>query len=186
MVECEVMKLYKYSIRYKCGEVDEYTVILVSDNMKDLIDLIAEREMIDPINSAAKWFEIEDFILIMKEDGKWYHLFDINAQDLAIKFGYDVQEEYWECRFKNDAPESVKYDYETMQKFISDIEEMHKENEWAKTFAAGGVLGDALYNSQYVMDKIREMKRKKTMHDAQELDAGINIIKKIVKGEMKE
>ena len=35
MIESEMMKLYKYTIRYNHGETNEYTVILVSDNMED-------------------------------------------------------------------------------------------------------------------------------------------------------
>jgi len=185
MVECEVIQLYKYTIRYKCGEEDEYTVILVSDNMKDLIELITEREMIDPMGAALKWFEIEDFMWIAREDGKWYHLFDINEQDLAVKFGYDVQEQYWKCLFKGDCPESVKDVDEVMGKFEDEMKTLHPNDEWAKTFAAGGVLGNALFESKYVQNAMREMRVKRDMHDAQELDAGVGVIEEIVKGEEK-
>ena len=182
MIETEIINLYKYTIRYKCGEVDEYTVILVSDNMKDLISLIADREMVDPMKDASKWFEISDFVWVAREDGKWYHLFDINEQDLAAKFGYDVQEQYWAVCFKNDCPESVKDVDEIMGKFEDKIRILNKDDEWAKTFASGGVLGNALYESEYVQDKIKEEKNKKNMHDAQELDAGIGVIEEIVEG----
>ena len=181
MIETEIINLYKYTIRYKCGEVDEYTVILVSDNMKDLISLIADREMVDPMKDASKWFEISDFVWVAREDGKWYHLFDIE-QDLAVKFGYDVQEQYWSVCFKNDCPESVKDVDEIMGKFEEKIRILNKDDEWAKTFASGGVLGNALYESEYVQDKIKEEKNKKNMHDAQELDAGIGVIEEIVEG----
>ena len=124
MIETEIINLYKYTIRYKCGEVDEYTVILVSDNMKDLISLIADREMVDPMKDASKWFEISDFVWVAREDGKWYHLFDIE-QDLAVKFGYDVQEQYWSVCFKNDCPESVKDVDEIMGKFKDKIKELY-------------------------------------------------------------
>jgi hypothetical protein len=183
MVECEVIDLYKYTIKYKRGEKDEYEIILVSDNMKDMIELIADREMIDPMGAARKWFEITDFVIVMDENKKWYHLFDINEQDLAVKFGYDVQEQYWKCQFKNDCPESVKYYDEAMGKFVEEIKMLHPDDKWAKDFASGGILGDALYNSHYVQDAIRDMKREKYMHDAQELDAGINMIEEIMKGE---
>ena len=183
MVECEVIQLYKYTIRYKCGEEDEYTVILVSDNMKDLIELITEREMIDPMGAALKWFEIEDFMWIAREDGKWYHLFDINEQDLAVKFGYDVQEQYWKCLFKNDAPESVKYNNEVMEKFLDEMEKLNKNDKWSKTFAADGILGGALYNSHYTQNAMREKKRERVLHESQELDAGINVIEEIANGE---
>jgi len=186
MIECYIIQLYKYIIRYRCGEKNEYSIVLVSDNTKDLIDLIAKREMVDPMGAACKWFEIVDFMWVAREDGKWYHLFDINEQDLAVKFGYDVQEQYWECQFKSDSPESVKYNDEAMTRFLGEIKQLNKEDEWAKTFAAGGVLGDALYNSHYTQDAIREMKHKEIMHEAQELDAGINVIEEIVKGEMEK
>ena len=182
-MKTEIVKLYKYTIRYKPGEMDEYTVILVSDNMKDLIDLIADREMVDPINGAQKWFEITDFLLVMKEKEKWYHLFDINEQDLAVKWGYDVQEQYWTCLFENDCPKSVKNCVEIMWKFEEKMRTLHSEDEWAKTFASGGVLGDALYGSRIVQNTIREKKRAKDLHDAEELDAGIGVIEEIVKGE---
>jgi len=184
MVESEIIKLYKYTIRYKCGEKDEYKIILVSDNMWDLIELIADREMIDPMGAASKWFEITDFVLVINESNKWYHLFDINEQDLAIEFGYDVQEQYWKCQFKNDCPESVKGFDEVMMKFEDAIKTLHPNDEWAKTFASGGILGESLYNSHYTQDTIREMRHKKTMHEAQELDDGINVIDEIVKGEI--
>lgn len=179
MMETEIVKLYKYSIRYKPGETDEYTVILVSDNMKDLIDLIADREMIDPINGAAKWFEIEDFLLLVVKEGGKYHLFDINEQDLAVKFGYDVQEQYWTCQFRNDCPKSVKDVDEIMGKFREDMEKLNVNGmgSW------GGVLGDALYGSRIVQNTIREKKRERDLHEAEELDAGISVIEEIVKGE---
>ena len=182
-METEIVKLYKYTITYNSGEKDEYDAILVSDNIRDLIDLIADREMIDPINGARKWLEIADFVLVIKENEKWYHLFDINEQDLAAKFGYDVQEQYWTVLFKNDAPESVTNIDEIMWKFGEKIEKLHTGDEWAKTFASGGVLGEALYGSEYVQDVIREKKRERDLHDAVELDAGIGVIEEIVKGE---
>lgn len=185
-METEILKLYKYRIRYKAGEMDEYTVILVSDNMKDLINLIADREMIDPINGAAKWFEIADFLLAMKEDEKWYHLFDINEQDLAVKYGYDVQEQYWTVLFKNDCPESVKNNDGLLWEFENKIGDLNNDDEWAKRFASSGVLGESLYESKFVQDAIREKKREKDLHDAEELDAGINVIEEIMKGEEKE
>ena len=182
-METEIVKLYKYSIRYKPGEIDEYTVILVSDNIRDLIDLISDREMIDPINGAAKWFSIEDFLLAMKEDGKWYHLFDINEQDLAVKWGHDVQEQYWTCLFKNDCPESVKNVVDLMWEFEEKIKTLNSDDEWEKTFASGGILGDALYESRCVQNTIREKKRARDLHEAEELDAGIGVIEEIAKGE---
>ena len=178
-METEIIKLYKYSIRYKPGEMDEYTVILVSDNIRDLISLIADREMIDPINGSNKWFEITDFLWVARKDEKWYHLFDINEQDLAVKFGYDVQEQYWTVLFKNDSPESVKDINEIMDKFEDKIKEIHPD----KTFAYGGVLGQALYESKYVQDVIHEKKKEQDLHDAIEFDAGISMIEEIVKGE---
>jgi hypothetical protein len=178
-METEIVKLYKYTIRYKPGEVDEYTVILVSDNIRDLISLIADREMIDPIGEARKWFEITDFLWVARKDEKWYHLFDINEQDLAVKFGYDVQEQYWTVLFKNDSPESVKDINEIMDKFEDKIKEIHLD----KTFAYGGVLGQALYESKYVQDVIRDKKKEQDLHDAIEFDAGISMIEEIVKGE---
>jgi hypothetical protein len=181
MMETEIVKLYKYRIRYKPGEMDEYTVILVSDNIRDLISLIADREMVDPVGEARKWFEITDFLWVAREDGKWYHLFDINEQDLAVKWGYDVQEQYWICQFRNDCPESVKD--VNMGGFEEKIKALHSDDEWAKTFASGGVLGQALYESKYVQDAIREKKRERDLHDAVELDAGISVIEEIVKGE---
>lgn len=184
-METEVVKLYKYSIRYNSGEKDEYAVILVSDNMKDLVDLIVDREMIETMNKASKWFEIDEFLFVVKKDGKWYHLFDINEQDLAVKFGYDVQEQYWSVRFKDDAPESVKDVSEIMGKFEKEIGALHNNDEWAKTFASGGILGDALYESRCVQNAIREKKKEIALHEAQELDAGINVIEEIVKGEEK-
>lgn len=185
MVESEIIQLYKYTIRYRPGETDEYTVILVSDNMKDLINLIADREMVDPMCEAVKWFEIADFLWVAKEDGKWYHLFDINEQDLAVSYGYDVQNQYWSVSFKDDCPESVKDVDEIMEKFEEKIKMLNKDDEWAKRFASGGILGNALYESKYMQDTIRKMKIDRAMHDAQELDAGINIIEEIVKGEEK-
>ncbi len=186
MIESEVIKLYKYTIRYKPGERDEYTVILVSDNMKDLINLIADREMVDPMCGAARWFEIADFLWVAREDGKWYHLFDINEQDLAVKFGYDVQEQYWSVRFKDDCPESVKDVDEIMEKFGDEVRNLHPDDEWAKRFASGGILGNALYESKYVQDAIRKIKIENAMHNALELDAGIGAIEEIVKGECKK
>jgi len=182
-MESEIVKLYKYTIRYNTGEVDEYTVILVSDNMKDMIELIADREMVDPMKDAAKWFEIADFVWVAREDEKWYHLFDINEQDLAVKFGYDVQEQYWTCRFKNDCPESVKDVDEVMIKFEDNMAKLNKDDEWAKTFVSGGILGNALFESKYMQDTIREMKCKRDLHAAQELDAGLGAIYEIVNGE---
>jgi len=184
-METEILKLYKYTIRYKPGEKDEYTVILVSDNIRDLITLIVDREMIDGMGGSSKWFEITDFLFVAKEDGKWYHLFDINEQDLAVKFGYDVQEQYWTVLFKNDAPESVKDVSELLWKFGEEMEKIH-DSEWEKTFVAGGILGDALYESKYVQDAIREKKKESALHEAEELDAGINVIEEIMKREEKE
>lgn len=181
-METEVVKLYKYSIKYNNGEKDEYTVILVSDNMKDLIDLIVDREMIETMNKASKWFEIAEFLFVAKKDGKWYHLFDINEQDLAVKFGYDAQEQYWSVLFNNDAPESVKDVSEIMWGFESEMEKIHT-SEWEKTFAAGGILGDALYESRCVQNAIREKKKEVTLHEAEELDAGINVIEEIIKND---
>lgn len=180
-METEIVKLYKYSIRYKPGEKDEYTVILVSDNIRDLITLIVDREMIDPINGAHKWFEITDFLFVAKEDGKWYHLFNINEQDLAVKFGYDVQEQYWEVNFKGDCPESVKDVNELLWKFESEIGVLNNG-----IIPCGGILGDALYKSKCVQDAIRKKKREIALCEAQELDAGITVIEEIVKGEEKE
>ena len=60
---------------------------------------------------------------------------------------------------------------------------LHIEDEWAKTFASGGILGDALYGSRCVQNTIREKKRAKDLHEAEELDAGIGVIEEIVKGE---
>jgi hypothetical protein len=183
MVECEIISLYKYSIRYKQGEKDEYTVILVSDNMKDLINLIVDREVVDPMKDANKWFEITDFAWVARKDEKWYHLFDINEQDLAVKFGYDAQEQYWSVCFKDDCPVSVKDIDEIMGKFEDKIKVLHPDDEWSKTFAAGGVLGQSLYEAEYVQDAIRNMKKDRDMHDAEELDAGLGVIDEIVKGE---
>lgn len=183
MVECEIVNLYKYTITYNSGEKNEYTVILVSDNMKDLISLIIDREMIDPIGRAGKWFEITDFLWVAREDEKWYHLFDIDEQDLAVKFGYDAQEQYWKCQFKNDCPESVKDANEIMNKFENSIHELHPNDEWIKTFASGDVLGDALYESEYVQTALREEHNKRNMHKLEELDAGIVAIDGIMKGE---
>lgn len=182
-METEIVKLYKYRIRYNSGEKDEYTVILVSDNMKDLVDLIVDREMIDPLNVSQKWFEIADFLFVAKEDGKWYHLFDVNEQDLAAKFGYDVQEQYWTVLFKNDAPESVKDVSELLWKFEEDVKNLHPSDEWAKSFASGGILGDALYESRCVQNAIREKKKEVALHEAEELDAGINVIEEIIKND---
>ena len=181
MIESEIIQLYKYTIRYRPGEMDEYTVILVSDNMKDMIELIADREMVDPMGAAAKWFEIGEFLWVAREDRKWYHLFDINEQDLAVKFGYDVQEQYWSVRFKSDAPESVGGFDEIMVGFEEKMGELNKKDPIG--LGCGGVMGDALYGSKYVQDAIREMKRAKDMHDAQEFDAGVDVIEKMVSGE---
>lgn len=183
MIESEIIQLYKYTIRYRPGETNEYTVILVSDNIRDLISLIAEREMVDPMHEAAKWFEITDFLWVAQEDKKWYHLFDINEQDLAVKYGHDVQEQYWTVLFKGDCPESAKNIDEIMWKFEDKIKKLYANDEWVKTFAAGGALGDALYESKYVRDAIRKLKVDKDMMAAQELDAGIGTIEEIVKGE---
>jgi hypothetical protein len=183
MVEAEIVKLYEYSIRYKSGEKDEYTVILVSDNMKDMIELIADREMVETMKDASKWLEISDFLWASRKDEKWYHLFDINEQDLAVKFGYDVLDQHWTCQFKDDCPESVKDFDEVMVKFEDEMKTLHPNDEWEKSFASGGVLGDALYESKHVQDAIHEKKRERDMHDAQELDAGLGVIEEIVKGE---
>ena len=93
-----------------------------------------------------------------------------------------MQEQYWSVCFKNDCPESVKDVDEIMGKFEEKIRILNKDDEWEKTFAAGGVLGNALYESEYVQDEIKEEKNKKNMHDAQELDAGIGVIEEIVEG----
>jgi hypothetical protein len=183
MIESEIVRLYKYTITYNHGEKNEYDIILVSDNMKDLVDLIVDRDMIDPIGSNSKWFEIADFLWVAREDGKWYHLFDINEQDLAVKLGYDVQEQYWSVSFKNDAPESVKDVSELMWKFESEMEKIHT-SEWEKSFASGGVLGNALYESKYVQEAIRKMRDNRMMHEAEEFDAAVNVIEKIIKGEI--
>lgn len=180
MMETEIVKLYKYNIAYNHGELNEYDIILVSDNMKDLIDLIADREMVDPMNEARKRFSIEDFLLVIGGRGK-YHLFDINEQDLAVNYGYDVQEQYWTCQFKNDCPESVKN--VDLWEFEEKIKVLNPNDEWAATFASGDILGNALYESGCVQDTIREKKRKKDLHEAEELDAGISVIERIVKGE---
>lgn len=166
-----MMKLYKYTIRYNHGETNEYTVILVSDNMKDLIELILDREMVDPMGGARKWFEIGKFIWVAREDRKWYHLFDTKEQDLAVKFGYDVQEQYWTCQFKNDCPESVEGADEIMWK-------MKESGE-----AYWDILGQALYESHHVQNAIREKRKEKDLREAEELDAGISVIEEIVKGE---
>jgi hypothetical protein len=181
MIESEIVELYKYTIRYNSGETNEYSVILVSDNMNDLIKLIADREMVDPMGATSKWFEIADFLWVARKDEKWYNLFDINEQDLAVKFGYDVTDQHWMVLFKNDSPESVKGIDDIMMKFEEEIKTLYSDDEWAKTFAAGGILGDALYESGYVQDAIRGMRHEEDMRDAQELDAGINVIEKIVK-----
>ena len=183
MVECEIVKLYKYTVTYNHGEKDEYDVILVSDNMKNLVELIVDREMIDSMKDANKWFEISDFMWVSRKDEKWYHLFDIDEQDLAVKFGYDVQEQYWKCLFKNDCPESVKDINEIMDKFENFINKLHPNDEWAKTFAAGDVLGKSLYESEYVQTALREENHKMNMHKLEELDAGIVAIESIMKGE---
>ena len=181
VMESEIVKLYKYTITYNHGEENEYDIILVSDNMKDLINLIADREMIDPINGTHKWFEITDFLFVAKEDGKWYHLFDINEQDLAVKFGYDVQEQYWKVNFKGDCPESVKDVNELLWKFENEIGVLNNG-----IIPCGGILGDALYKSKCVQDAICKKKREIALCEAQELDAGITVIEEIVKGEEKE
>ncbi len=184
MVESEILQLYKYTIIYNSEEKNEYSVILVSDNIAELIELITDREMVDPMNNARKWFEITDFLWAARENGKWYHLFDINEQDLAVSYGYDVQEQYWKCQFKGDCPESVKNVDEVMMKFEDVIKTLHPNDEWAKRFASGSVLGEALYESKYVQDAIREKKKEGDMHGARELDAGIGVIDEIVKGEI--
>jgi hypothetical protein len=150
--------------------------------MKDLINLIADREMVDPMCGAAKWFEIADFLIMLKDTSKYY-LFDINEQDLAVSYGYDVQNQYWSVSFKDDCPESVKDVDEIMEKFEDEVKVLHPDDEWAKRFASGGILGNALYESKYVQDAIRKKKNERDMHDAQELDTGIGVIEEIVKGE---
>ncbi|MFA6258269.1 MAG: hypothetical protein WCX79_01055 [Candidatus Paceibacterota bacterium] len=151
--------------------------------MKDMIELIADREMVDSMKDASKWFEISGFVLVMNESNKWYHLFDINEQDLATKFGYDVQEQYWECQFKNDCPESVKDFDDMIVKFEDEMKTLNKDERWV---TYGDVLGEALFESKYVQDAIREKKKECDMHDAQELDAGLGVIGEIVKGEMEK
>ena len=116
-----------------------------------------------------------------KEDGKWYHLFDINEQDLAVKFGYDVQEQYWKVNFKGDCPESVKDVNELLWKFENEIGVLNNG-----IIPCGGILGDALYKSKCVQDAICKKKREIALCEAQELDAGITVIEEIVKGEEKE
>jgi hypothetical protein len=70
-----------------------------------------------------------------------------------------------------------------MVKFEDEMKTLHPNDEWEKSFASGGVLGDALYESKHVQDAIHEKKRERDMHDAQELDAGLGVIEEIVKGE---
>lgn len=172
MIESEIIQLYKYTIRYRPVERDEYTVILVSDNILDLISLIAESEMVDPMREAAKWFEITDFLWVARKDKKWYHLFDINEQDLAVvKYGYDVQEQYRTVLFKGDCPE-----------FVKDVDEiMWKMKELGEAY--WDILGQALYESHHVQNAIREKRKEKDLREAEELDAGISVIEEIVKGE---
>jgi len=79
----------------------------------------------------------------------------------------------------------VKDVSELLWKFGEEMEKIH-DSEWEKTFVAGGILGDALYESRCVQNAIREKKTEITLHEAQELDAGIDVIEEIMKGEEKE
>lgn len=178
-MESKVIPLYKYEIDYKHGEVNEYDVIIVSDDIKCLIDAIVARELVDPMKDAAKYMSITDFLIV--EDNKNMLLFDINEQNLLVSYGYDVQEQYWSNAFKGERPESVAVDNTILEEFSKEIMRLHNDDHFS-SWIESGVLGDAIYESEYVQSGIRKAKDAQKMHECEEMDAGIRVVDYLVRG----
>jgi hypothetical protein len=181
MIECETVSLYKYEIRYNPNEKNEYEFIIVSDNMKTLVEEIVDRELLESMKDARKYLSIKEFLWMPTKDN-WYCLFDIYEQNLAISYGYDVQEQYWKTAFAADAPQSVEIDdlNDVMLEFTTKMKKLHpKENYY--DIISGDILAIALYESTYVQDGIRKAKNEKLMHESQELDDGMKVIDALMK-----
>ena len=176
-MESKVIPLYKYEIDYNYGETNEYDVIIVSDDIKCLIDAIVARELVDPMKDAAKYMSITDFLIVENRGGML--LFDINEQNLLVSYGYNVQEQYWFNAFKGERPEPVAVDNMVLVGFSKEIMRLHNDDS---VWMEDGVLGDAIYESEYVQSGIRKANDTQKIHECEEMDAGIKVIDFLVGG----
>jgi hypothetical protein len=92
-----------------------------------------------------------------------------------------VQEQYWSNAFKGERPEPVAVDNTILEEFGKEIMRLHNDDYYS-SWKEDGILGDAIYESEYVQSGIKKAKDTQKMHECEEIDAGIKVIDFLVRG----
>jgi hypothetical protein len=187
-VVCKVIPLYKFEVKYEYEDSnkDEYEYIIISDNIKSLIQEIISRELILSMKDCRKYLSIRDFLLMPCELARnGYHLFDIDEQDLAVSYGYDTQEQYYKTVFKEKVPKpvDVKSIDNVLKAFEASVKELHKDDDQVQHMietTCDAIAANALYESDMVKKGIEDSKSKQTDHNEKEFLIGIVAIKALI------
>lgn len=188
-VQCEIVALYRYEIRYE-NEDNDYEFIIVADTMAGLIEGIVKRELIYSMKECRKYLDTKEFLIMPCEQAvKGYHLFDIDEHDCGGR-GSDFDEKMYETRFKGKIPVSIGYEKEASEIYsaLFDLmKELHKKTDepegWEHfaEYELYAILGHALYESEHVQEAVKKAKEKQAQHDTVELENTTIAINKLMK-----
>jgi hypothetical protein len=188
-VQCEIVALYRYEIRYE-NENNDYEFVIVADTIAGLIGGIVKRELIHSMKECRKYLDTKEFLIMPCEQAvKGYHLFDIDEHDCGGMVN-DFDEEMYETHFKGKIPVSIGHEKEASEIYsalFTLMKGLHKKTDepegWEHfaEYELYALLGHALYESERVQEAVKKAKEKQAQHDMVELESTIIAINKLMK-----
>jgi hypothetical protein len=181
-IQCKLLSLYKFTIYYNDDDAEHsYTYIIVADTIPGLIDAIADREVEYSMSNSRKYLTVSDFLLMPYEQShKGYYLFDVDNHDIVMSYGFDIDNQHYMCRFKDNEPKPV-IGFEKIFDYFDEKSDRLKRNSISLYYDE--ILGNALYYSIYVAIAITGKQLTQMDVDKIEKDIGNEALQILLAGE---
>ena len=138
-----IIPLYTFSIKREFKRGDSYDNIIIADSIDKIAEGIADLELQheESFEDNWKYFRIEDFIVLPKEEGQHgKHKFCLYRLSDDLTFGYGGDDDVYDVYIKGELPEAVPdfREYELSKNPIA-VDEMFK------ILYAGNYVADVIY-----------------------------------------
>ncbi len=156
MIDFELIGLYKFEVYYdeKVAQGNEpYTLMILSDSLKQLAYGIAQQERDQSMAGMRMYFEIGKYVVV-KDSGD-IRMFYYDENDISPEHGADFTHTHYVLYLTDPKnPMNVSDDPDTYTKFVDAVSALYKPDDFVQLFI-DAILGEALYNSPAVQGEIK-------------------------------
>jgi len=181
-IQCKQIPLYKFTIYYNEDDLEHnYNYMIIADTFSGLVNAIADREIEYSMSGCRKYLTVINFLLMPYEQAhKGYYLFDIDNHDVAMKYGLDIDNQHYICKFEGNEPKPV-IGFDKIFDYFDERSVQLKNNMISLYYDE--ILANALYDSIFVKRVITGKQLAQMEQDKIERDSGNEALGILLKGE---